>query len=80
VAAAFGLTPAETKVVACLFAGRTLAETAATLSIADGEKAPRTHLLEDRGHAPSRADAPLDRADLPDETESGTCIAPSVGG
>jgi hypothetical protein len=27
----------------------------------DGEKAPRTHLLEDRGHAPSRADAPLDR-------------------
>jgi DNA-binding CsgD family transcriptional regulator len=33
VAAAFGLTPAETKVLASLFAGRTLAETAATLGI-----------------------------------------------
>src|SRR5262249_15392999 len=30
-AAAFGLTPAETRVLACLFAGRTLAETAASL-------------------------------------------------
>jgi DNA-binding CsgD family transcriptional regulator/PAS domain-containing protein len=34
VAAAFGLTPAETKVLASLFAGRTLTETAATLGLA----------------------------------------------
>jgi DNA-binding CsgD family transcriptional regulator len=32
-AAAFGLTPAETKVLTSLFAGRTLAETATTLGI-----------------------------------------------
>ena len=42
VAAAFGLTPAETRVLASLFAGRTLRETAATLSIA-GTTA-KTHL------------------------------------
>ena len=42
VAAAFGLTPAETRVLAGLFAGRTLAETAATLDIA-GTTA-KTHL------------------------------------
>jgi DNA-binding CsgD family transcriptional regulator/PAS domain-containing protein len=42
VAAAFGLTPAETRVLASLFAGRTLAETAATLGIA-GTTA-KTHL------------------------------------
>jgi len=41
-AAAFGLTPAETRVLACLFAGRTLAETAASLGIA-GTTA-KTHL------------------------------------
>jgi DNA-binding CsgD family transcriptional regulator len=33
VAAAFGLTPAETKVLASRFAGRTLVETAGTLGI-----------------------------------------------
>jgi len=42
VAAAFGLTPTETKVLASLFAGRTRAETAATLGIA-GTTA-KTHL------------------------------------
>jgi DNA-binding CsgD family transcriptional regulator len=42
VAAAFGLTPAETRVLASLFAGRTLTETAATLGIA-GTTA-KTHL------------------------------------
>jgi DNA-binding CsgD family transcriptional regulator len=42
VAAAFGLTPAETRLLASLFAGRTLAETAATLGIA-GTTA-KTHL------------------------------------
>jgi DNA-binding CsgD family transcriptional regulator/PAS domain-containing protein len=42
VAAAFGLTPAETRVLASLFAGRTLTETADTLSIA-GTTA-KTHL------------------------------------
>jgi DNA-binding CsgD family transcriptional regulator/PAS domain-containing protein len=42
VAAAFGLTPAETRVLASLFAGRTLGETAATLGIA-GTTA-KTHL------------------------------------
>jgi DNA-binding CsgD family transcriptional regulator/PAS domain-containing protein len=42
VAAAFGLTPAETKVLASLFAGRTLAETAATLDIA--RPTAKTHL------------------------------------
>jgi len=42
VAAAFGLTPAETKVLASLFAGRTLAETAATLSIT--RPTAKTHL------------------------------------
>jgi DNA-binding CsgD family transcriptional regulator/PAS domain-containing protein len=41
-AAAFGLTPAETRLLASLFAGRTLAETAATLGIA-GTTA-KTHL------------------------------------
>jgi len=41
-AGAFGLTPAETKVLASLFAGRTLAETAATIGIA-GTTA-KTHL------------------------------------
>ncbi len=42
VAAAFGLTPAETRLLASLFAGRALAETAATLGIA-GTTA-KTHL------------------------------------
>jgi DNA-binding CsgD family transcriptional regulator/PAS domain-containing protein len=42
VAAAFGLTPAETKVLASLFAGRTLAETTATLGIA--RPTAKTHL------------------------------------
>jgi DNA-binding CsgD family transcriptional regulator len=42
VAAAFALTPAETRVLASLFAGRTLAETAASLGIA-GTTA-KTHL------------------------------------
>jgi DNA-binding CsgD family transcriptional regulator len=42
VAAAFGLTPAETRVLASLFAGRTLAETAATLRIA--RTTAKTHL------------------------------------
>ncbi len=42
VVAAFGLTPAETRVLASLFAGRTLAETAVTLGIA-GTTA-KTHL------------------------------------
>ena len=42
VAAAFGLTPAETKVLASLFAGRTLAETAATLGIT--RPTAKTHL------------------------------------
>jgi DNA-binding CsgD family transcriptional regulator/PAS domain-containing protein len=41
-AAAFGLTQAETRVLACLFAGRTLAESAANLGIA-GTTA-KTHL------------------------------------
>jgi DNA-binding CsgD family transcriptional regulator/PAS domain-containing protein len=41
-AAAFGLTPAETKVLAGLFAGRTLVETAATLGIA--RPTAKTHL------------------------------------
>jgi DNA-binding CsgD family transcriptional regulator len=42
VATAFGLTPAETRVLASLFGGRTLTETAATLGIA-GTTA-KTHL------------------------------------
>jgi DNA-binding CsgD family transcriptional regulator len=42
VAAAFGLTPAETKVIASLFAGRTLDETAATLGIT--RPTAKTHL------------------------------------
>jgi DNA-binding CsgD family transcriptional regulator len=42
VAAAFGLTPAETRVLASLFAGRTLTETAATLDIA--RPTAKTHL------------------------------------
>lgn len=42
VAAAFGLTPAETKVLASLFAGRTLAETATTLRVAG--TTTKTHL------------------------------------
>jgi DNA-binding CsgD family transcriptional regulator/PAS domain-containing protein len=41
-AAAFGLTPAETKVLASLFAGRTLAETATTLGITT--RTAKTHL------------------------------------
>jgi DNA-binding CsgD family transcriptional regulator/PAS domain-containing protein len=41
-AAAFGLTPAETKVLASLFAGRTLVETAATLGIT--RPTAKTHL------------------------------------
>jgi DNA-binding CsgD family transcriptional regulator len=41
-AAAFGLTPAETKVVASLFAGRTLDETATTLGIT--RPTVKTHL------------------------------------
>jgi DNA-binding CsgD family transcriptional regulator/PAS domain-containing protein len=42
VAAAFGLTPAETKVLASLFAGHTLVETAATLGIT--RPTAKTHL------------------------------------
>jgi DNA-binding CsgD family transcriptional regulator len=42
VAAAFGLTPAETKVLASLFAGRTLIETATTLGIT--RPTAKTHL------------------------------------
>ncbi len=42
VAAAFGLTPAETRLLASLFAGRTLAETAATLGIT--RPTAKTHL------------------------------------
>jgi DNA-binding CsgD family transcriptional regulator/PAS domain-containing protein len=42
VAAAFGLTPAESRVLASLFAGRTLAETAATLCIT--RPTAKTHL------------------------------------
>jgi DNA-binding CsgD family transcriptional regulator len=42
VAATFGLTPAETKVLASLFAGRTLVETAATLGIT--RSTAKTHL------------------------------------
>jgi DNA-binding CsgD family transcriptional regulator/PAS domain-containing protein len=42
VAATFGLTPAETKVLASLFAGRTLIETAATLGIT--RPTAKTHL------------------------------------
>jgi DNA-binding CsgD family transcriptional regulator len=42
VAAAFGLTPAETKVLASLFGGRTLTETAATLGIT--RPTAKTHL------------------------------------
>lgn len=41
-AAAFGLTPAETKVLASLFSGRTLTETAATLGIT--RPTAKTHL------------------------------------
>jgi DNA-binding CsgD family transcriptional regulator len=41
-AAAFGLTPAETKVLASLFTGRTLIETAATLGIT--RPTAKTHL------------------------------------
>jgi DNA-binding CsgD family transcriptional regulator len=42
VAAAFGPTPAETRLLASLFAGRTLAETAATLGIT--RPTAKTHL------------------------------------
>jgi DNA-binding CsgD family transcriptional regulator len=42
VAAAYGLTPSETKVLASLFAGRTLIETAATLGIT--RPTAKTHL------------------------------------
>jgi DNA-binding CsgD family transcriptional regulator len=41
-AAAFGLTPAETRVLACLFAGRTRAETAAALGVS--EATAKTHI------------------------------------
>ncbi len=41
-ATAFGLTPAETRVLASLLAGRTLADTAATLGIAT--TTAKTHL------------------------------------
>jgi hypothetical protein len=53
-ATAFGLTPAETRVLASLFGGRTLTETAATLGISrpTAENPPRTHLPEDQGDAP----------------------------
>ena len=40
--AAFGLTPAETRVLTCLLVGRTLAETATTLGIAVATA--KTHL------------------------------------
>jgi hypothetical protein len=36
---------------------------------ANGENPPRTHLPEDRRHAPGRAHAFVDRADLPDGIE-----------
>jgi DNA-binding CsgD family transcriptional regulator len=42
VAAAFGLTPAETRLLASLFAGRTLIETAANLGIT--RPTAKTHL------------------------------------
>ena len=42
VAAAFGLTPAETKVLVSLFVGRTLNETAATLGVT--KRTAQTHL------------------------------------
>jgi DNA-binding CsgD family transcriptional regulator len=48
-AAAFGLTPAETKVLAILFGGRTLADTAAALGIT--KPTAKTHLE----HTPGRA-------------------------
>jgi DNA-binding CsgD family transcriptional regulator len=68
VAAAFGLTPAETKLLASLFAGRTLVETAGTLGIT--RATAKTHVehifLKTGGDAPGRADASMDRADLPD--------------
>jgi DNA-binding CsgD family transcriptional regulator len=41
-ATAYGLTPAETRVLASLLAGRTLAETAAALGVAQGTA--KTHL------------------------------------
>jgi hypothetical protein len=56
VAAAFGLTRVEAGVLASLFAGRTLAETGATLRVA--RTTAKTHLehvfLKDRRHAPTR--------------------------
>jgi hypothetical protein len=81
VVAAFGLTPAETKVLASLFAGRTLVETATTLGIT--RPTAKTHLEyfpEDRGHAPGRVDAPLDRADLADRIEPVTCFRSPLAG
>jgi hypothetical protein len=71
VTATFGLTPAETRVLASLFAGHTLNETDrnARHHQADGEKPPGTHLPEDQGDAPGRAHAFVDGADLPDRIE-----------
>jgi PAS domain-containing protein len=43
---------------------------------ADGENPPRTHLPEDQGDAPGRADAFVDRADLPDRIEDVKCFGP----
>jgi hypothetical protein len=52
-AAAFGLTLGETKVLASLFAGRTPGRdrSNARHHQADGENSPRTHLPEDQGDA-----------------------------
>jgi hypothetical protein len=58
VAAAFGLTPpAQTRLLANLFCGRTLTETAATLGIT--RPTTKTYL-----HALGRADASVDGVDL----------------
>jgi hypothetical protein len=65
-------TPAETKVVASLFAGAHPGRH----HQADGENPPRTHLPEDRGDAPDRADAVTDRADLPDGIDNVKCVGP----
>jgi DNA-binding CsgD family transcriptional regulator len=59
VAAAFGLTPAEIRLLANLFSGRTLTETAATLAITRPTTKPHLDAL-------GRADASVDGVDLPD--------------
>jgi DNA-binding CsgD family transcriptional regulator len=59
VAAAFGLTRAETRLLANLFSGRTLTETAATLDITRSTTKPHLDTL-------GRADASVDRVDLRD--------------